>query len=304
MEKKDKKSGKHGRGLDTIGKRILVLTIAILMTFQFCTPTFYGISFADEEDYLEETGQPVDEQAVEPAETPEEEVQAEEPQGEASDPVLDEAVTEEPADEVPADTVDEQEEPAAPEEVEPVEPAAEEPAVEPAEEEPQAEPAQDEQPADEEPADAQPEDVQPAEEPQEPVEEPEKVPFDDTAYANGVTVHVTADEGVLPEGSSLNVRKVKGYDVSDTVDEALGTEKTKFRAVEFTFKDADGKAIDPEDTVTVNLSSTAFSADADLSVVDLDKTEEVTDVTKGEDNSVTFTAEADLSKYWTDAIAY
>ena len=125
MEKKDKKSGKRGRGLDTIGKRILVLTIAILMTFQFCTPTFYGISFADEEEYLE-TEQPVDEQVVEPAETPEEEVQAEEPQGEAADPVLDETVAEEPVDEVPADTVDEQEEPAAPEEGETAEPAAEE----------------------------------------------------------------------------------------------------------------------------------------------------------------------------------
>ena len=77
MEKKDKKSGKRGRGLDTIGKRILVLTIAILMTFQFCTPSFYGISFADEEEILAETAEPV-EQAVEPAETPDEEVQAEE----------------------------------------------------------------------------------------------------------------------------------------------------------------------------------------------------------------------------------
>ena len=102
MEKKDKKSGKRGRGLDTIGKRILVLTIAILMTFQFCTPTFYGISFADEEEYLE-TEQPVDEQAVKPAETPDEEVQAEDTsQGGAADPVLDEAVAEEPVDEVPA----------------------------------------------------------------------------------------------------------------------------------------------------------------------------------------------------------
>ena len=295
MEKKDKKSGKNGRGLDTIGKRILVLTIAILMTFQFCTPTFYGISFADEEEYLE-TEQPVDEQAVEPAETPDEEVQAEEPQGEASDPVLDEAVTEEPADEVPADTVDEQEEPAAPEEVEPAEPAAEEPAVEPADEEPQDEPVQDEQPADEEPAGAQPEDVQPAEEPQEPAEEePAEVPFDDTASANGVTVHVTAEEGVLPEGASLNVRKVKGYDVSSTVDEALDTENAKFRAVEFAFEDAEGNAVDPQDTVTVNLTSTAFSADADLSVVDLDKAEEVTDATKEEDNSVTFTADGPMT---------
>ena len=64
MEKKDKKSGKRGRGLDTIGKRILVLTIAILMTFQFCTPTLTGVSFAEEisdvtEEELNEAPAPV-----------------------------------------------------------------------------------------------------------------------------------------------------------------------------------------------------------------------------------------------------
>ena len=37
------------------------------------------------------------------------------------------------------------------------------------------------------------------------------------------------------------MRKVKGYDVSSTVDEALDTENAKFRAVEFAFEDAEGK---------------------------------------------------------------
>ena len=42
MDKKDKKPGLNRKGLDTMGKRLLVLTLAILMTFQFCTPTFSG----------------------------------------------------------------------------------------------------------------------------------------------------------------------------------------------------------------------------------------------------------------------
>ena len=41
MEKNEKKPGQKRKGLDTMGKRILVLTLAILMTFQFCTPTLY-----------------------------------------------------------------------------------------------------------------------------------------------------------------------------------------------------------------------------------------------------------------------
>ena len=76
MKKKDKRSGQNGRGLDTVGKRILVLTIAILMTFQFCTPTLSGMSFA--EDYTEADVLALAEQSAAAAETAEpEEVQEE-----------------------------------------------------------------------------------------------------------------------------------------------------------------------------------------------------------------------------------
>ena len=48
MEKKNKKSGHKKLTLDTMANRILVVTLAILMTFQFCTSTFYGVSFAED----------------------------------------------------------------------------------------------------------------------------------------------------------------------------------------------------------------------------------------------------------------
>ncbi|MBQ1401577.1 MAG: hypothetical protein IIY99_04435, partial [Firmicutes bacterium] len=262
MEKKDKKSGKHGRGLDTIGKRILVLTIAILMTFQFCTPTFYGISFADEEEYLE-TEQPVDEQAVEPAETPDEEVQAEEPQGEATDPVLEEAVTEEPVDEVPADTADEQEEPAVSEEEEPVEPAAEEPVVEPADEEPQAEPAQDEQPA-------EPVQDEPTEEPQEEPAETVELNGDWMYFekeVNGVNVFVTAEPDTFPVGTEMKVEAVSNAVVQDAVEEAMGGNVGDFRAVDITFYTEEESDIQPLKPVSVQMATNAFESEENLTVV-------------------------------------
>ncbi len=111
MEKKDKKSGRNGRGLDTIGKRILVLTIAILMTFQFCTPTLTGVSFAEEiTDATEEELNAVPEETSEAPETVQEEAQ---PQEEAAETVPEQSETAEPVDEEPAvSDVEEQGEPA------------------------------------------------------------------------------------------------------------------------------------------------------------------------------------------------
>jgi len=111
MDKKEKKSGFFKKGLDTAGKRLLVLTIAILMTFQFCTPTFSGVSFADEETTAQESAEAV--------ETVTEEAQAEEQ--EAETPVQEETAAPEVGD--ASETV----EPAAPEQ--PVAPAQEEAAA-------------------------------------------------------------------------------------------------------------------------------------------------------------------------------
>ena len=44
MEKKKKNQG--AKNLDTFGKRLLVLTLAILMTFQFSTASLSGVAFA------------------------------------------------------------------------------------------------------------------------------------------------------------------------------------------------------------------------------------------------------------------
>jgi len=88
MEKKDKKSGRNGRGLDTIGKRILVLTIAILMTFQFCTPSLTGISFAEE--ITDVTEEELSAATAETAVATEEVQEEAQPQEEVTETVLEE----------------------------------------------------------------------------------------------------------------------------------------------------------------------------------------------------------------------
>ena len=98
MDKKDKKPGLNRKGLDTMGKRLLVLTLAILMTFQFCTPTFSGVSFAEEDPAAAETVEPVETAVTEeaPAEVqeetpaPVEEVAEEQPVQEEQQPVTEE----------------------------------------------------------------------------------------------------------------------------------------------------------------------------------------------------------------------
>ena len=93
MEKKERKPGQSRRGLDTVGKRILVLTLAILMTFQFCTPTLSGVSFAEElteADVAELAAQSDDLAEAEATEGEQETVEAQEEAAETEPPVVEE----------------------------------------------------------------------------------------------------------------------------------------------------------------------------------------------------------------------
>ncbi len=275
MEKKDKKSGRNGRGLDTIGKRILVLTIAILMTFQFCTPTLTGVSFA------EEISDVTEEELNEAPEAVQEETQ---PQAEAAETVLEQSETAEPVDEVPAvSDVEEQEEPAAPEEVVTEEPTAEEPAAEPTVDEPAEQPA--EQPA-----------------PEETTEEV-KYPaqnFDDTTSLSDVDVHVIAPEGSLPEGTTMTVKNVSFFEmnsVKNAVADEMGSEAKVVKAVDITFFDKDGNEVQPKEgfPVSVSMNSSKFADIDNAAVVHIDdnkKAEVVTEDAAGSsDQEVVFDAE-------------
>lgn len=288
MDKKDKKPGLNRKGLDTMGKRLLVLTLAILMTFQFCTPTFSGISFAEDEPAAAETVEPVETAVTEeaPAEVqeetpaPVEEAAAEQPVQEEQQPV-----TEETGEVSGEDVAEEQVEPAAPEEVtvdEPAEDVTEEQPAEVAQEETSEEPAEDAQ--EEKPEEA----VYPAQN------------FDDTTSLKDVEVHVVAPEGALPEGTTMTVKNVGFFDmrgVKNAVAEEMGSEAKVVKAVDITFFDKDGNEVQPKDgfPLQVSMNSAEFADINGPAVVHVDdnkKAEVVAEDVAGEtSDEVVFDAE-------------
>ena len=271
MDKKDKKPGLNRKGLDTMGKRLLVLTLAILMTFQFCTPTFSGVSFAEEEPAATETVEPVETAVTEeaPADVQEEQ----------------QPVTEETG-EVSGEAAEEQVEPAAPEEV-----TVDEPAEDVTEEQP-AEVAQEE--TSEEPAPAE------VKEETKPEADAEKYPaasFEKSAGDTNVTV--IAPEGALPEGTEMAVKEVtflKLAQVKSAVKDELGSEAKVVKAVDITFT-KDGKEVQPREgfPLQVSFSSAKFANLENASVVHVDDNKNATKLEDGvvaaEGNEVAFEAD-------------
>ncbi len=94
-------------------------------------------------------------------------------------------------------------------------------------------------------------------------EEPEKK---DTEYpaqsfeekASGVTVRISAPEGALPEGTTVTVEPVKLSSIIDAIEEAAGEDAKVVKAVDITFRDKDGKEIEPEKQVSVNMTNSEF----------------------------------------------
>jgi len=71
-----------------------------------------------------------------------------------------------------------------------------------------------------------------------------------------LTVHVEADEGTFPEGTTMVLTAVTGNDLDDVAQAVEGAVegKTKgFYAVDITFRDADGKVIEPRKLVKVTM---------------------------------------------------
>ncbi len=71
-----------------------------------------------------------------------------------------------------------------------------------------------------------------------------------------LTVHVDADEGTFPEGTTMVLTAVTGNDLDDVAQAVEGAVegKTKgFYAVDITFKDANGKVIEPRKPVKVSM---------------------------------------------------
>ena len=71
---------------------------------------------------------------------------------------------------------------------------------------------------------------------------------------NGVTIHVEAPEGALPEGTTMEVGKVDLKAVQAAVDNA-GLEGTVLAALDITFFDVEGAKIEPNGDIKVTMES-------------------------------------------------
>ncbi|MDO4328660.1 MAG: DUF5979 domain-containing protein [Lachnospiraceae bacterium] len=100
------------------------------------------------------------------------------------------------------------------------------------------------------------------------------------AKLDNVTIHVSADEGVLPEGTRLFVKELKEDD-AETADKFLeakealdaeGTEYSGMMALDMAFFDEDGNKIEPDSDagnvrVSMEMNSSLLPKDADLGSV-------------------------------------
>ena len=93
---------------------------------------------------------------------------------------------------------------------------------------------------------------------------PEYPAFDMSATAGNVTVHVTAAEGVLPNGAQLIVKRVTRKDILNAVEETV-TEKDKevdsAIALDITIVNADGIEIQPNGIVNVSFENVAVGGE-------------------------------------------
>ena len=132
------------------------------------------------------------------------------------------------------------------------EPAPEKPAEDSKESQKEPEKKEDEKPQarDEEKAEEK------AEEPEEETAEYPAQSF--TEKASGVTVRISAPEGALPEGTTVTVEPVKLSSIIDAIEEAAGEDAKVVKAVDITFRDKDGKEIEPKKQVSVNMTNSEF----------------------------------------------
>lgn len=100
-----------------------------------------------------------------------------------------------------------------------------------------------------------------------------------------LTVHVKADEGTFPEGTTMVLTAVTGNgldDVAQAVEGAVEGKTKGFYAVDITFKNADGKVIEPRKPVKVTMKGEPIrkateNASTEPVVVHLENTARMTD---------------------------
>ena len=224
-------------------KRFLALLLSVAMIITYMPSGFitYAEPEADQPAVTEEVvkDEPAKEETPAKVETPAEETQPE-------------VVEETPAEESSAEVEETQETPA------PETPAEDEASESTA---PSEDPAvTDEQVTEDE------------EEPEKEVEYPAQ-DFQESTSDTLVTVH--APKGELPEGTTMHVKNVAIRTVQNTVQGEMGEDVKVIKAIDITFKDADGKEIEPKGNkaLQVSFSSAKFADKDNLSVVHIDKDE-------------------------------
>ena len=206
-------------------RRFAALTLAFLMVFQYTASGLSVYSWAEDDKQL----------------TAEEQVR--ETKEEAKEEVKQEAPAEEKKEEPAPQPEEKKEEPAAQPEAQP-------------EQEPQPEQQAEEPQKEEEPKPAEEEKKEEKEE-----QEDEEVKYPAQSFvksASGVTVRINAPEGALPEDSKVVLAAVKAGTVQKTIEKTTGDEVKVIKAIDITFKDKDGKEIEPKKKVAVNFEHEKF----------------------------------------------
>ena len=72
--------------------------------------------------------------------------------------------------------------------------------------------------------------------------------------AGGMNVSVSADEGIFPEGTSMNVSAISDDEALDAAKDAIGESVQQAKGVDITFRNADGEEIEPADSRYVHVS--------------------------------------------------
>lgn len=184
-------------------------------------------------------------------------------------------------------------------------PAAEEPAAAPAAEE-STPAASEEAVAAEETSDAA-EETAPAEtaeavteeqavDPEEKEEEPEYPADTFKGSAGGVSVVIDAPEGALPEGTKMVVKAVSADSVQSAVEDAIGAEVAKIKAVDISFH-YDGKEIEPKKAVKVHMNASGMANEGNQSIVHIADNGSAEVVTEKVSNGNAAFKSADFSVY-------
>lgn len=92
----------------------------------------------------------------------------------------------------------------------------------------------------------------------------------DSEKVDGVIVHVDAPEGAFPEGTTMDVAKVNLDAVQDVVDTTKSVEGKVVAAVDITFFDANGKEIEPNAPIKVEMASKEIAKVENPTVIHVD----------------------------------